>query len=126
MVTPPLDYHFKVHNKRVREYIENIDIRIGKKKNEQIEDTIIFGLEADRARRENVNLLTIGQSNLPSIDLYSKFKINGLDVATVYNRGDIPPERLIYIYYGAVDIIKVIEEDKNCRSVIPRFKGTTY
>jgi hypothetical protein len=123
---PPMDLHLKIHNKVVREYIESIDTRLGPK-NKQVEDMIVLGLDAARARREQVDLFERGKSELPSIDMYGRYKINGLDVATVYNQiGGISPEALNYIYYGALNIVGAIEQDKECRKVIPRLRHLSY
>ena len=67
-----------------------------------------------------------GLSKLPSIDLYGKYQINGIDIAAAFNQDKVSPEQLNYIYYGALDIVGKIESDKNCRKVIPCLRDITY
>lgn len=83
------------------------------------ESILRAGIVAYQQLANDEDIFERGKSNLPSIDLYYKFGINGCSVADAYANAALTQLRVLWIYRGAQSIIGEVEKDNNLRSCIP-------
>ena len=120
-MTDVLDLHLRITDQMIKEYHKSLGA-MDTSRSKHYESILRAGIVTYQLLADDEDIFKKGKSNLPSIDHYYRFGINGVTIADAYANAALTEQRVLWIYRGAHQIIGEVEKDDNLRNCIPELR----
>ena len=117
MSSETLELHIRTRDKSIKEYHKSLGA-MDVSRSKHYEQILKIGIATYRRLNAGHDMFELGKSDLPSIDLYYRYGINGVSLGDAFANGGLSSAQVNYIYRGAQQLIGEIEKDEGLRECV--------